>query len=59
MRKQEVLDMLSEFPDDLDTEELMYRLYLKAKLERAEAAAQEGKVIPHDEVVRRTSQWGK
>ena len=57
MKKQEVLDLLEQFSDEVDTEELIYGLYLKAKLERAEAAVESGDVLSHDEVVRRSREW--
>ena len=57
MKKNDVLALLREMPDDIDTDDLMYRLYLRQKLEAAEAAAEIGDVIPHDEVVRRSDEW--
>ncbi len=57
MKKNDVLALLREMPDDIDTDDLMYRLYLRQKLETAEAAAETGDVIPHDEVVRRSDAW--
>lgn len=57
VRKSDVLEMLRDMPDEIEPEELMYRLYLKQKLEAGETALREGRVIPHDEVVRRTAQW--
>jgi len=59
VKKHEVLELLENFPDDVDAEELMYRLYLREKLERAEAAVDNGDVVRHEEVVRQTQQWLK
>jgi hypothetical protein len=60
MKKQEVLDLLYRFPDDdIDAEELMQGLYLKSKLEDAEAAVERGEVASHDEVVKRSQTWFK
>lgn len=60
MKKQEVLDLLDQFPgDDLDNDRLMQELYLKIKLERAEVAVAAGQVVTHDEAVRRSQQWFK
>ncbi len=59
MKKNDVLELLQEMPDDIDADELMYRLYLKQKLESAEAAAAAGDIIPHDEVVRQSDAWLK
>lgn len=59
MKKKEVLELLREMPDELDADDLIYRLYLKQKLEIGEAAAASGEIIPHDEVVRRSDEWLK
>ena len=59
MKKQEVLDILEQLPDQIDPEQLMQELYLQAKLERAEAAVAVGDVISHDEVVKRSQEWFK
>ncbi len=59
MKKQEVLDLLDQFADELNAEELMDGLYLKAKLEQAEAAVQRGDVYSQDEVIKRSQQWFK
>ena len=57
MKKQEVLDMLDRLPDQFDPEQLMGDVYLKAKLERAEAAVSAGKTVRHEEVVEQTQKW--
>ena len=55
--KQEILQLLDVMPDDLDPEQLMYELYIKAKLNRAEEAIAQGEVLSQDEVVKRSEQW--
>jgi len=57
VKKNDVLALLREMPEDIDTDDLMYRLYLRQKLEAAEAAAETGDIISHDEVVRRSDEW--
>lgn len=59
MKKDDVIELLREMPEDIDADELIYRLYLKQKLETAEAAAEAGDIIPHDEVVRQSDTWLK
>ncbi len=60
MKKQDVLELLEQFPDDnVDTEELMRSLYLKSKLEDAEDAVERGEVVSHDEVMKRSQTWFK
>lgn len=57
MKKQDVLTLLHEMPDDIDPDDLMYRLYLRQKIEAAEAAVETGDLLPHEEVVRRSDMW--
>ncbi len=57
--KQQVLDMIKALPEKIDVDELMYRLYLRQKLEAAEEDVREGRLISHEEVVKETSKWFK
>lgn len=57
MKKQELLDLIDQLPNDVDPEQLIQKLYLKAKLERAEAAVANGDVVPQREVVKRSDEW--
>lgn len=57
MNKQEVLDLIDHFPEQIDSEQLMKELYLKAKLDRADVAVARGEVVSHEGVVRRSQQW--
>ena len=57
MKKQDVLELVQQMPGEIDADELIYRLYLKQKLETAEAAVAAGDIIPHEEVVRLTGEW--
>lgn len=57
--KDQVIDMTKDFPDEVDVDEFMYRLYLKEKLETAEEDVREGRVISHEDVVKETSKWFK
>jgi hypothetical protein len=59
MNKQEVLELIDHFPEQGDVEQLMTELYLKAKLDRAEAAVAGNEVVGHEEVVQRSRQWFK
>ena len=52
MKKADVVDMLRDLPEELDPEDLIYRIYLMSKLDRAEAEVEAGLVIPHEEVFR-------
>ena len=59
MNKQDVQAILDQFPEQVDTEQLITELYLKAKLDRAEAAVEREDVVSQDEVVQRSRQWCK
>ena len=37
IRKTELVELVNQLPDDVDIEELIYRLYLREKLGAAEA----------------------
>jgi hypothetical protein len=57
MKKQEMLEIIDHFPDEIDPDQFMNELYLRMKIERAEVAIAEGKVLSHDEVVKRSQEW--
>ncbi len=59
MKKQEVLEILDRLPDDIDPERFMDELYLRLKLDRAETAVAEGRVISQDEAVARSREWSE
>ena len=59
MNKREVLEIIDHLPEQIDPEQLMTELYLKAKLDRAEAAVTREEVISHEEVVQRSRQWSE
>lgn len=57
--KNQVMDLIKGLPEQIDIEDLMYRLYLREKIEAAENDVKNGKLIPHDEVIRETNNWFK
>ena len=57
IRKDEVLEMLRQMPDEVDVEELIYRLYLLEKLEAAEADIAAGRTLSSEEVKAQTASW--
>ena len=59
MKKHDILELLRDMPEDIDADELIYRVYLRQKLEASEAAVEAGKVLSHEEVVRRSEEWLK
>lgn len=57
--KRQFLELVKDLPDEIDIDELMYRLYLRQKLETAEKDVREGLLVSHEEVIRETSEWFK
>jgi len=55
--KQQILELIKDLPEEVDVDEVMYRLYLRQKLEAAEKDVQEGRLVSHEEVVKETSKW--
>ncbi|MDA8339005.1 MAG: hypothetical protein M0Z70_06875 [Nitrospiraceae bacterium] len=55
--KQEVFELIKDLPDEVDIDEIIYRLYLRQKLESAEKDVREGRLVSHEEVVKETSKW--
>jgi hypothetical protein len=58
MRKRDVVELLQDMPDEIDVQKLMYALYVRHKIERAEARP-EDEDIPHDEVERLSEEWSR
>ncbi|NCO82841.1 MAG: hypothetical protein COZ31_06645 [Nitrospirae bacterium CG_4_10_14_3_um_filter_44_29] len=52
--KQQVLDLIKDLPEEVDIDEVMYRLYLRQKLEAAEKDVREGRLISQEEVIKET-----
>lgn len=57
MRKSDVLEMLREMPEELDIDKLIYTLYVRRKIELGVAAADAGRAISHEELVRQSDEW--
>ena len=51
--KEEAKDLLDRLPDHVSWDDIMYEFYVKKKIETAINAAEEGKVVSHDEVKKR------
>lgn len=55
--KDEVRELLANLPDDVSLEDIQYHLYVRQKIQRGLAAAEQGRTVAHEEVVRRMSRW--
>jgi len=54
--KTDLREIANRIPDSASYEDAMYELYVRMKAARARQAADEGRVVPHDEVRRRVGQ---
>jgi hypothetical protein len=52
MKKQDVLDLIKELPDEFDADDLMYRLYVLAKIDKSEASIAEHGLISDEDIER-------
>jgi predicted transcriptional regulator len=48
--KEEAMRLISKLPEEVTWEDIMYRLYVKRKIEEGIKAADEGRTISHDQV---------
>ena len=48
--KDEALQLISRLPEEVTWEDIMYRLYVKRKIEEGIRAAEEGRTVSHDQV---------
>ncbi len=55
--KQEALNTISQLPDDVDMEEIMYRLYVLDKIQKGQEAVKQGKTISSEELEREIDTW--
>ena len=57
--KEEVLEMVRQLPDEIDVEELIYRLYVRERLEQAEEDIAAGRLLSAEEVRAQAAKWGQ
>jgi len=48
--KQAVFDLASKLPEECTWDDVMYQVYVRQKIEAGIKDAEEGRVIPHDDV---------
>ncbi len=48
--KEEAIRLISGLPEEVTWDDIMYRLYVKRKIEEGIKAAEEGRTITHEEV---------
>lgn len=55
--KEEVMELVRQLPEQVDLEELIYRLYLREKIAAAEEAIAEGRTISAEEMRAQAASW--
>lgn len=55
--KQEALEAIQRLPDNVDWDEIMYRVYVLNKIHAGLEDLEAGRTIPHDQVLRELEQW--
>ncbi|WP_025025858.1 hypothetical protein [Caldalkalibacillus mannanilyticus] len=55
--KQEIIDMIKNMPDNTTVDDVMEKLYIRAKIESAIKQIDEGKGIPHNQVKEKFKKW--
>ena len=48
--KEEAIKAISRLPEEASWDEIIYKIYVKKKVEEGLGAADEGRTVPHEEV---------
>ena len=51
--KKQALEMVKKLPEKATWDDIMYQIYVRKKIEAGIHAADEGRVVPHDDVKKR------
>lgn len=55
--KDQVRELLESLPEDASYEDIQYHIYVRQQVERGVADAEAGRLIPHEEVMKRLGKW--
>jgi predicted transcriptional regulator len=55
--KEQVQKILEVLPDSASLEDIQYHIYVRQKVEQGLADAEAGRVISHEEAIRRLDRW--
>jgi predicted transcriptional regulator len=55
--KQELRDLIEDLPEEVEINEMLYRIYLRSELAEAEEDVRAGRVVTHEEVEAETARW--
>ena len=59
MTKEAIIKVVNDLPEDFDMEAFLDKLIFMAKVEKGIEQIKEGKVTPHEEVMKEAKSWGK
>jgi len=61
--KEEIIELIKKLPEDATIDDIMYHLYVKKKIIAGIEEIEQGKVVPHGQVMenakKRLEQWLK
>ena len=55
--KQDAIEAIERLPDNVDFDEIVYRLYVLHKIRQGMQDVEAGRGIPSDELAREIEQW--
>ena len=55
--KEDAIRAIQRLPDDASTEDVMYTMYVRAKIERGLRDIEAGHTVSHEEVMREIDEW--
>ena len=55
--KEATAEILKELPDDSTYDDIMYRIYVRRKVERGLKDVEDGRIVSQKEAERRTAKW--
>lgn len=57
MQKEKVQQLLDTFPEDVDVDAFLEKVYLLRKIETGEQQIKAGEVVSHEEAKKRLDKW--
>ena len=55
--KREVIKLIQELPEDVTMQDILYKLYVRARIEEGLNEINLGQGTPHDEAMEKISKW--
>lgn len=57
INKQEILEVISQLPDEVNLEEVIEALYVLAKMQQGMKDIKKGQLITHEELKKEVKRW--